>query len=236
MLYPLQVLVFAPLHNTHDDNDVGGAFLPEAHHFCEVNGFEDIVHQFDNTQPMPERMKQVCGWIADVKDVPALPAEVVAFFCHGWEDGIQAGFHRSTVKALVSALKTACTVDPIIVLYACSTGDGAPVDPANHGLAANAAAPGGEGGFADALRDECLAQGLLATVFAHTVRGHCTENPMLRVFGPDTTFGGEWVVAPHTLQWHAWVHALAHTDLRLRFWKLSADELQAELSGTNLVT
>ena len=81
----------------------------------------------------------------------AVAANVLALFCHGWKGGVQLGPYSQDVRALVRALELRAYSDLAIVLYACSTGDG--IDPDGP----EGPAPGGEGGFADALRDALLA-------------------------------------------------------------------------------
>ncbi|MBK7153843.1 MAG: hypothetical protein IPH72_19025 [Sandaracinaceae bacterium] len=64
---------------------------------------------------------------------------------------------------------------------------------------------GGDGGFADQLRDALAAHGLTGHVDAHAKPGHTTKNPHLRRFHMDggPGVGGEWLVEPGTALWRS---------------------------------
>lgn len=94
--------------------------------------------------------------------------ERVAFLCHGYRRGIQAGFDLTNVASLADALRwdgPSCTVS----LYCCSTGKGPQEN--------------GEGSFADALRDALVAVGMTGTwILTHTTPGHLARNPDVRMY------------------------------------------------------
>jgi hypothetical protein len=119
-----------------------------------------------------------------------------------------------------------------VLLYACTTGsdnDGNDANDRDKG-------PGGEGGMADALRNELRKAGVRATIFAHATKGHTTANPWVRRFDPDELAGGDWVVEPHSELWMRWVHRLSdpRDTFRFRFPFMTAGELELELRGAPL--
>lgn len=222
-------LVFAPLHDKPGRVDATKAFQPEAHAFCRALGLRDEVHLFDSRADYPERRDHVYRRLAEL---PPASLSVLAFFCHGWRDGIQTGFMTPHVGKLAAALKPVAEPEGLaIMLYACDAardGDNDEKDDVQPG-------PGGDGGFADSLRDACARAGFRATVYAHAKEGHTTKNPFMRVFPPDEGVGGPWVIEPKSDLWRPWVNALRDTDLRFRFWRLTPDALAAELRGREAV-
>ncbi|MBN1655383.1 MAG: hypothetical protein JXA30_16575 [Deltaproteobacteria bacterium] len=127
----------------------------------------------------------------------------VAFFMHGWAEGIQCGVQLSDVSKLVEKLipmistGTAPEATLHVLLYCCKTGDvpGSPDEDEKK------LGPGGDGGFADRVRDEfCKAARPWIRVYAHTTSGHTTRNPFVRTFeGQGSLVGavdGNWMVRP----------------------------------------
>lgn len=167
-------IVFAPSGDTSDLRE----FKREAHLFSEIHGLTLSILDF--TGAMWKRRRRVLDALHGAGD----GLEVVAFFCHGWRRGIQAGYSTATVKELARAFTMCCLPNVIVPLYCCSAARGG---------------AGGDGGFADMLRD---ASG--ATVFAHTTAGHCSRNPNVRRFKVPPGVGGQWVVAPGSAGWHQW--------------------------------
>ena len=91
--------------------------------------------------------------------------------------------------------------------------------------------PGGDGGFADALRDALSERGVTGHVDAHVTTGHTTRNPHVRRFycdGAAAGTGGDWLVAPGSPKWRRWVTALKG-DMRFRFPWLTPAEIDAAL-------
>ena len=146
--------------------------------------------------------------------------DVLAIFGHGWETGIQCGFGLAQVGDLAGALAGAARA-PRVILYGCLTAEGT--------------GPGGDGGFADALRDAlCAAGAAWAQVDAHVTAGHCCRIPYVRRFEgagvPTGGLGGAYLVTPGAALWKPWVAALKG-DLRFRFPFLSAVAIHCELGG-----
>jgi hypothetical protein len=227
----MRALVFTPDRNTHG-NDYTGAFQPEAEHFVKLNGVRpEDVHRIDVSKTLGERRAQLMQVLQHAAaSIPLV--NTLAFFCHGWSRGIQLGLTTSELASAAHAIAALSGVAPPllrIALYACSTG--ADVVP---GKAPVPDAPGGEGDFADRLRDAlCVAGRPFCQVDAHTVRGHTTQNPFVRRFSGDGSptggQGGSWIVAPKSVQWRAWMLALQNTDLRFRFPFMSIAEVHSAL-------
>jgi hypothetical protein len=90
---------------------------------------------------------------------------------------------------------------------------------------------GGDGGFADLLRDELVDIGCPTIIYAHSTAGHTTQNPHLRVFPPHERFGGKFVVAKDSGLWQKWVRCMRNNDLRFRVPFMTSAELVAELEN-----
>jgi hypothetical protein len=229
-------LIIAAAHNTPGINPAtgltwkdGNEFLLEADAYRAFTGGHDRVRRIDNRKPRLERFKELRSYMPiaplDAAGAP-LRYSSVAFFCHGTQFGIQAGAGVDNVRELARGLNRVCVKEPVVALYACSTGGD------NDGVEdERAKGPGGEGGFADALRDALVALGLRPTVFAHTTKGHCTKNPWVRRFGPDDDFGGQWVVEPQSARWNAWCHWLRDGINRFRFIRMSQEEIYASVES-----
>lgn len=222
-----RALIFTPDRNTGTRRDYTGAFRPEAEAFAKLYNARPIV-PVNVSQPLRARTEQVLAAItADG------PSDVIAFFCHGFPDGLQlvgdrtirvgASVHvearNETVCKLAAAIVSHAKPNVRIALYACSAGDGA--------------RDAGDGGFGDRLRDAlCAAGAPQCVVFAHTTAGHATQNPNVRVFaGEGSTVGGTggtWVSAPGSKLWPAWRRGL-RGDLRFRFPAMTVAEIHAEL-------
>lgn len=221
----VNALILTPDRNTHE-NDYLGAFRPEARAFAKLHGILPTrIKAIDVSRPLADRHFALCREIA-----AAGPIDLLAFFCHGWPLGIQVGGVVGRIRSLAQTIANASGPTLRIVLYACSTAAD-PTRPAPPGDAG----PGGDGGFADQLRDALCAVGRpYCRVDAHTVRGHTTQNPFVRRFSGDGSLigghGGSWIVAPHSAQWSTWKHVLEKTDLRFRFPLMSLAEIHNELT------
>ena len=78
--------------------------------------------------------------------------DMILFFCHGTKKQIELGFHMYNANVLADAIVRMSTMDRVIALFCCWTG--------------------GNGGFAQALSEECDCK-----VVANTTRGHTSANP-----------------------------------------------------------
>lgn len=229
-----RALVFVPEHNMHGKKDVTGAFLPEAEAFLEMCAEGSEIVRFDNSKGFAARRKQVLAALEERKDF-----DTVAFFCHGWEKGIQAGFSKATTKALAKAILDTCgdNEEVIVPLYCCSTGE----DPDDDDITA---AGTGDDSFSDRLRDALCADGATqCRVMGHTTVGHTTSNPMvLFMDGMGSEYGGVGGYPPVSpgarKMWSAWKKALRDrkggNTLRFRFPFMTVGAIHEEL-GAELV-
>ncbi len=223
----MNVLCIRPRYNTPGKKDVTGAFAPEAEKFAKCHGNGTIL-DFDNRKPLAARRKEVMQLIDGTTESPYREFDAVAFFCHGWSNGIQAGFTRANVATLVAAVQETSPFESVrVVLYCCSTGD----DPQD---SPKQAAGTGDNSFADKLRDTLCQEGdEECHVVAHDTVAHTTMNPFALFFdGMGSTSGGAggfYPVAPGSQLWAKWRKALRTTNLRFRFPFMSVAEIHAEL-------
>jgi hypothetical protein len=220
-------LVLAPSHNTEGKKDASGAFQPEAEAFAALHGAPAPL-LFDNRAPSAQRLRQVLRFLAERERGSV---DTLAIFSHGYKSGLQIGVSTLNCAEFALALAVACTREPIIVLYTCDTAR----DNDNDRKDDTQKGPGGDGGFADKLRDELnQRRGCRATIFAHASQAHTTWNPYVRRFDPGEMGGGHWVVEPGDDLWPRWVYAMRHTTLRLRFPFMQGLEIERELLSLNV--
>lgn len=220
------VLAFAPASN-EKRADATGAFHPEARAFLASAAGGELV-LIDNRRPFAARRAQV---VATLKARADRGFTSVAFFCHGFANGIQLGFRNAHAPELAKrAAFLTGNMSLVLPLYCCSTGVDLEGD-APH-------APGwGDNSFADRLRDAlCAEYATHCRVFAHTTLGHTTQNPHAVVFdGMGSELGGAGgyaPVLPRSALWRTWVRWLREPENTLRFRApyMTIAELHAELS------
>jgi hypothetical protein len=206
-------LIVTPDRNSKGKRDYTGAFRPEAAAFLKHHGrTETPVRVALDTSP---HMRQV-QLLGAINDSP--PLELIALFTHGLRSRLpQFGWSLSDVSELALMIVMHSVPDVRVVLYACDTAAGT--------------GPGGDGGFADALRDETVRLGALGCqVDAHKTAGHTTRNPYVRRFDASQQGkGGTWLVDPDGPLWRRWVRALRETPLRYDFPLLTQAEIHARL-------
>lgn len=209
----MRALVFLPDRNCKR-NDYEGVFLPEAQAFASFHGIpERDIHAIPLEPGGMARPDLVLAHLASARRL-----EAIAIFCHGYADHLQLGFRLRNIPLLAQALAEVALPSLRIVLYAGSTGRGP-----NGSDRLRAGGPGGDGGFADRLRDALCRVGLdECQVDAHATAGHPSRNPYVRRFrgehSPVGGQGGSWIVRPDTPQlWRAWSRALAEERGTLRF-------------------
>lgn len=215
----MNALIFVPWQDTPGVNPESGfpyrdakEFQREAHNFALVHDIPaERVVLFDNAKLRAVRRFVVLDHLQRHQGL-----DCVAFFCHGWRDGIQAGFGTKDVPQLARALHEACVPGASLPLYCCSTARGG---------------AGGDGGFADTLRDAL--SGLLpgAKIDAHTTPGHTTRNPHVRRFvvGAKAETGGEWLVDPaEGARFQKWRRVL-QGDARFQFPFMTTEAIRAAL-------
>lgn len=217
----MRALILTGDRNVDGKKDFTGAFLPESQRFAKLHGVSPVdVTRVDISKPMAARHAQALTGLTRAGDV-----DCVAIFCHGWSDGMQLGFTRANVAHITDLIADRCqkTRAPIVALYACSTA-----------RSKKPGSVGGDGGFADTLRDSLCANGMInCRVDAHDTAGHTTQNPYVVRFegegSPVGGNGGRWIVAPKSELWPYWSKALRTTDLRFKFPFMSTAEIHNHL-------
>lgn len=230
-------LIFTPDRNSPtkknpNKKDYTGAFRPMARQFADKHNIprENII-AINVGKGFLKRQKQVLDALKEHDKL-----DTVAFFCHGYSTGIQLGFRwrpRAGEKPAPALNKLAKGIyaatdrtDICVPLFCCSTGD------IKKGRK-DKKSVGGDGGFADELRDAlCRAGATENRVFAHTTAAHTTYNPYGRFFDgkkmPAGGIGGYWIASPGGPLWRPW-----KKYLRSGGWKempfLDVDDIRAEL-------
>lgn len=159
-------IIFAPA-----SGDQCAEFQREAKAFAKHLGDAEV-HLF----PVDPQMSKRRAFVLEVLGRPRLEKlRRVAFLCHGYRSGIQAGFTMDTVAELALALRwdgPSC----IVSLYCCSTGRSSRDDGAGPHIE-------GEGSFADAFRDALVFRGYEGTwMLTHRTLGHLSRNPDVRMY------------------------------------------------------
>jgi len=204
-------LIFTPDRNTHGKKDYTGAFKPLAKKFAKQRGNAKII-AIDVSKPMAKRRKQVIEAFEEYADDENNESvSTVAFFCHGYAQGIQLGFSWRGKKTPASAVKELAghiynvsgqNANVTVPLYCCSTAN-----------TKQKKSVGGDGGFADELRDALCREGAMrCRVVGHTTVGHTTNNPHTRFFDgsgmPEGGTGGYWIARPRGPLWRKWAKYL----------------------------
>jgi hypothetical protein len=221
----VKTLAISPTTNSKGKRDVTGAFLPEAIYFSDLH--DSPRESFDSTKSKRSRRREVESILVD----SGPNFDLIAFFMHGWKKGLQSGHNTWNVRNLAKAIESAAGVDEVkVALYACDTARDADKERSDD----SKPGPGGEGGFADKLRDHLVDLGLSGGwVDAHTVTAHTTKAPYVRRFyinADCVNDGGEWLVTPGSPEWKAWRRALQEDrDFRLSFPLMTKSEIYARI-------
>lgn len=193
-----KVLCFVPLHNAPNKHDVTGAFLPEAKKFVSLAAGGSEIVRFDNTLKFASRRNAVGK---EIIKRHGKNFTSVAFFCHGWANGVQAGFTRRTagklgtlICDLVFAGRCVDSRGTVVVpLYCCSTGQDAED---RESEAAGTGATSFAHELATALSEKLPASYAPSRVVAHTTKGHTTRNPNVAIFDGEGRSG--YLLQPDT--------------------------------------
>jgi hypothetical protein len=236
LLAQRRALIFLPKHNSHGKRDVTGAFRPEAKRIAKLFHGSRVI-EFDNRCGFVTRRHEVLGALRTTPSQSG-PFDTVIFLCHGWTDGIQAGFKRRDAAKLATAIRYAVRrADVRVPLYCCSTGDDEFDDPFQAVASPYHDGCGpGEGSFADKLRDRlCELGAVTCSIMGHTCEGHTTRNRhALRFEGMGSSYGGIGgfrLVAPGSKLWRPWCDALKVGDFRFRFPYMTVANVHEELSA-----
>lgn len=217
-------LVFYSAVNSKGRVDATGAFIPEAKKFAESHSIpSDRLIGIDGTSRNPAALRraQVLNALRNYEDL-----DFIAFFCHGWPNGIQFGFQRKHIELLVRHFQALPTLR--VCLYACLAAENDVRDNELKRLG-----PATDGGFADLMRDEMVRCGFtMGWVDGHKTAGHTSFNPYVVRFNcddvDDPEFGAEgggWVVEPRSTYWKKWISALRHNTHGMRYHFPVMDEL-----------
>lgn len=221
-----RALILHPQHASKSKPADAGEFRREATGFgasLADAGWDVTQQSFDNELPKPMRRASVERVIAGGDGL----WDIVALFGHGLKHSIQTGHDMASIPALADLLDAHASPHVRIELYACDAArdsDWNKKDDVRDAV-------GGDGGFADALRDALSTHGLTGHVDAHAVAAHTTWNPYVRRFymdGEGVASGAGWLVDPKGPHWRAWRAAL-RGPMRFRFPLLTADEIAAAL-------
>lgn len=218
------ILVFTGDRNSEGKPaDYTGAFLPEALAFMKLHNVPSANHlRVDLSKAENTRRQRVYDFIKKRhKEVGNIDG--IAFFCHGLTRKIQLGIRLIDLANFASLVKE--VIEPsskkfVIALYCCSTGDGPGI--------------GGDGGFADQLRDSLCQSGITqCSVLAHSVSGHTTKNTAkIKFDGLDSPVGGTGgitIVSSTSTLWKKWKTAIINSDLRFRVPFMTIAEIHTEL-------
>lgn len=201
----------------------GDEFMSEAIAYKHFHGGKALLSAINNEKPPKERFSRTLRVLAP-NDAIERRLDALTVFCHGFKTGLQVGVDLSNLQEFCEALAAVSAPRLTITLYACSTGADDDLDQADERVAG----PGGDGGFADGLRDMLESMEVDARVLAHATRGHCTRNPYVREFLSGESRGGHWLVDPTDRLWPRWRQAL-EGELRFRLPRLSKEEIHAAL-------
>jgi hypothetical protein len=210
-----RVAVFVSSKNSPGMNDAQGAFIPEAQRFVRLHGIpNELVFPIPVVDiPFAKRRPRVAEHLKTAGQLDGM-----AFFCHGWQDGMQFGFTRATVPILVDSLVTPAPLFHVAI-YGCLTAENDVVD--GNVLTVG---PGTDGGFADILRDELCRKNFSGWVDAHKTAGRAAANPFVVRFRTEDVedrkiggVGGDWIVCPGSSVWKRWKAALAAEKNGTRF-------------------
>lgn len=212
-------LVFLPDRNIKKA-DYSGAFLPEAKAYAKFHNIPlKNIHEIDISKPDADRRAQVIKYI-ELRGQEYDAINSIAFFCHGLKHKIQLGFNVNNIYLLTATMAKYCETEVAVPIYACSAArdmDGQIADDMDPDTV------GGDGGFADTLRDSlCKDHMVYCRVMAHVTAGHTTVNPWVRFFDGEGEEnggqGGYWVVEPRSPLWKKWIKWLREDDdNRFRF-------------------
>lgn len=234
------ILVIYSSQNSGKKHDATGAFIPEAKAFAKVHSVPKrnvIGMKFPRVKKYVRR-EQVYEAIETVGS--SAPIDAIAFFGHGWPDGLQCGCNRKDIPELVECMQPYCKSDVKVTLYACLAAENDVKDRQIKDLG-----PATDGGFCDVLRDEMVRHGMDAgDVTGHKTHGHTRWNPYWvrflcsAVTNPEEgATGGAWLIEPGSQLWKPWVKALKDKKggLGYRLPFMQQVDIYAELMGAQAI-
>lgn len=189
-------------------HDATGAFIPEARAFQVIHGIPDnnMCGVDCVNQKVEQRRKQVLEHIYCVGRNE--PLDGLAFFCHGWSNGIQVGFNLKSLGWIARVVYSVSCDFLEVVMYACSTKK-----------------------VASRLALDLASFSIRGHVDSHDRRGHTTINPYVVRVQNEVLRQSAWLVEPGSESWRAWVKAMQGTNMRFEFPFMSELEIKMQLSG-----
>jgi len=192
----MNILVLHASVNSHG-HDATGAFIPEGINFNKHRTSKGDTVQlipYDNSLAPGKRLEPFLKLIEN-----ANPFDAFVYLGHGLRNGLPSvGMTQANRKKFTDLLikKAKNKKSLYVTLYACSSAE------------TTTGQVGGEGGFADKIRDDLVDAGFTqGWVDAHSVAGHATQNSMLRRFylsKEQAASGGTWLVAPGSPEFAQW--------------------------------
>lgn len=149
---PLGLAVVAST-NRPGRRDATGAFIPEGNSWARVNRAGVLLVDARSGSPGVQRQRI----IDQLFEPEHAGCDQIAFFCHGWADGMEFGFVGEDGAACLASAIQSCTERATVVLYCCSTAQ-------------------------DFAPNLARFLGPDFRVWAHYSRGHTTRNPQLGFF------------------------------------------------------
>jgi len=220
----MNILVLHASENSHG-NDAKGAFIPESVFLNRTRteaGDKVQVFPFKNSLAGPKRFEEFCKLIDQAE-----PFDAFVYLGHGLRNSLpSANVTQANRKKFTDLLvkKAKNKKKLIVTLFACSTAE------------TTTGQPGGEGGFADKVRDDLVAAGFTqGWIDAHPVPGHATQNSLVKRFyisADEAAKGGSWIVAPGSPEFSKWKQRLnspyKKDPFRFMFPYLTATEILNE--------
>lgn len=236
-----EVAIFVPQFNTTKP-DATGAFHPEAKNFCDHWGWSHnrICYINNKLAKSCHKPNNVADHFLDemekFQNSSSKPIAVWTYFFHGYTHGIQFSIRSpghphfdSEYEARYERFLDIISdhPSPMVILYACSTGDDPDGDPDT--------APGsGDNSFGDYTRDNLCKRGAIyCRVLVHTTAGHTTINPFVKILDgegrADGGEGGKLIAAPGTKEFKRF-RKLLKTDFRFVMPFMTKKSIQKKIT------
>lgn len=230
-------LVFYSNTNSKGKKDATGAFIPEAKAFAKLHSIPDSnVFGMDLINNNAEARRK---FVVEKINESEGNIDCIAFFCHGWQSGIQFGINLKNMNTVIEPLSQKVGREPLkVIFFACLTAGNNVTNSDTSKIGV-----GSDGGFADVFRDNLVRYGdnyhipaiSEGWVDGHKTAGHTTWNPyVVRFYCSDVedpelgAEGGKWVIAPKSKHWSKWVKELKAKDafLRLSFSFMDVEDIE----------
>ncbi|WP_376098805.1 hypothetical protein ACE7GA_09480 [Roseomonas sp. CCTCC AB2023176] len=211
--------IFGPMNNdtrpNHDHNDATGAFHPAMRDWQRFYGTTGTVTTcfFNNGAGLgAARVQQQILDAMYAGDSGSAGYDAICYFGHGTKQGLETcGWYADSIASFTDAVDRLGAVDCKVVLYACSCAE--------------------PGGIAYRISENLRgwwSYGL--KVYGHSLPGHSTRNPTVRVYPSGGGEVGFTLAPPRKIP--QWIHAI-RDDLRSTLWArfpfMTQEQIEAEL-------